>query len=191
MPLILGIDPGKSGGLALLVTGTDAPPGWLRSLPPLSPRKSTDGQRVFLWKMPSSIQQIWVILGYLGEHHRKLGGVRVGLEQVGGYVHRKGESEEQAGHRQPGSAMFRFGQNYGSLEMALCAAGLPFRYVLPHAWQSQLGVESKRKNESKPQFKRRLHAKAKCLYPTVMSTLKTCDALLIAEATRRLHGVAW
>lgn len=99
------------------------------------------------------------------------------IEKVGGYT--------QAGGPQPGSAMFKFGQSYGGLRMALVAAGIPFDEVTPQTWQKGLGVTPRGKTESKTQFKNRLKARAQQLFPSVKVTLATADALLIAEFCRR------
>jgi hypothetical protein len=104
------------------------------------------------------------------------------LEKVGGYV---------GGVGQPGSAMFNFGRNYGACRMALTAARIPFEEVGPHVWQKALGIAPRRKNksggggESKSAWKNRLKAAAQRLFPHEAVTLKTCDAMLIAEYCRR------
>jgi hypothetical protein len=98
------------------------------------------------------------------------------IEQVGGFI----------GVGQPGSAMFKFGQSYGALRMALVAAGIPFETVPPQKWQKEFGL-SRRPKETKTQYKNRLKAVAQQLYPENEPTLYTCDALLIAEYCRRKH----
>jgi hypothetical protein len=101
------------------------------------------------------------------------------LEKVGGY-----NSSEGA---QPGSAMFKFGAEYGRVRMALTAAGVPFEEVTPQAWQKAMGVPPRKnkEGETKTQFKNRLKAKAQQLFPDVKVTLAVADALLIAEYCRR------
>jgi len=98
------------------------------------------------------------------------------IEQVNGYV---------GGAGNPGSAMFKFGTSYGGLRMALVAAGIPFDQVTPGVWQKALGIPSRKRTESKGQWKNRLKAKAQQLFPHVAVTLATADALLIAEYCRR------
>jgi len=76
------------------------------------------------------------------------------------------------------ASSFKFGQGYGSLEMALTAAGIPFERVTPQKWQKALGCLTKgQKNVSK--------RKAQELFPTMKVTHATADALLIAEWGRR------
>lgn len=104
------------------------------------------------------------------------------IEKVGGYI---------GGVGHPGSAMFKFGESYGRLRMALCAAGIPHTEVQPSIWQKALGIASRKKGkkvrgklvggESKTQFKNRLKARAQQLFPHVKVTLDVADALLIAH----------
>ena len=148
----IGIDPGASGGIAVLRT----------SIVSIGmPKTETD-----LW---SHIKE-WANLPKMT--------VFAVLEQVGGYV---------GGAGQPGSAMFKFGQSYGSIRMALIAAGIPFETVTPQVWQKKLGIppRNKKKNETKSAFKNRLKAKAAQLFPDEKITLQTADALLISEYCRR------
>lgn len=99
------------------------------------------------------------------------------VEKVGGYI---------AGNGHPGSAMFKFGQSYGAILMALTAAEVSFEEITPQKWQKGLGIVSRKKSEAKADFKRRLKIHAEKLFPRVEGiTLKTCDALLIAEFARR------
>lgn len=97
------------------------------------------------------------------------------IEKVGGYV----------GIKQPGSAMFKFGQSYGGLRMALIAASIPFDEVTPQVWQKSLGIVKRQSGESQTVWKNRLKAKAQQLFPHMKVTLATADALLIAEFCRR------
>lgn len=98
------------------------------------------------------------------------------LEQVGGYV----------GEGQPGSAMFKFGEGYGKLKMALTAAKIPYELVTPQRWQKQYSL-SRKKGEKKGPWKNRIKEVACRLFPQEKVTLATCDALLIAEYCRRKH----
>jgi hypothetical protein len=101
------------------------------------------------------------------------------VEKLTGYVGDAGN---------PGSAMFKFGTNYGGVRMALVAACVQFEQVTPQKWQKGLGIPHKEKSESKVEWKRRLKAHAQRLFPTTMVTLATADAMLIAEYCRRNHG---
>lgn len=85
------------------------------------------------------------------------------------------------------SGMFKFGMSYGSLRMALVAAGIPFEEVTPQTWQKGIGIVKRGKDESGTDWKNRLKGKAQQLFPGEKVTLATADALLIAEYCRRKH----
>lgn len=129
---ILGIDPGKSGGLALIDGSGDA----------------------IAIKMPETERDIYeAICNYEPD--------RVYIEKVGA----------MAG--QGRVSIWTFGQHYGSLRMALIAAGIPFETVAPGVWQRGMRCLSKgNKNVTK--------ARAQELYPQLRITHATADALLIA-----------
>lgn len=91
------------------------------------------------------------------------------LEEVGGYT----------GHPQPGSRMFKFGRNFGQVEMILVARGFKLVRVRPQVWQKWFSLLS-RKGETKSEHKRRICARARELHPELSSiTLSNCDALMI------------
>ena len=76
------------------------------------------------------------------------------------------------------TSAFTFGRSYGSLRMALVAAGIPFDEVTPVRWQTAMscrtgGVKAVSK------------ARAQELFPAVRVTLWNADALLLAEYARR------
>ena len=85
----------------------------------------------------------------------------------------------------------------GMIKMGLTAAGIPRdKPVSPRKWQEHFGIKKKAKSETKTEFKDRLRQKAQELFPGLQlwSTPKSltkqraiCDALLIAEYTRRHH----
>lgn len=180
----LGIDPGASGGLALLTVGS----GWTTT---------------YVLSMPATPQDLWEAMqGMVRDSSAPIFAV---IEKVGGFI--KGRSA-------PGSHMFNFGKGAGHLEMALIAAGIPHEEAQPTRWQKGLGIPSrtphdktrqvvvtKGKNKGKmreeryggetdSQFKNRLKKKAQQLFPTITTgtiTLDTADALLIAEYCRRLR----
>lgn len=94
-------------------------------------------------------------------------------------------------HAMPGngvSSMFKFGQSYGFLRACLIAAEMPFQEISPQKWQKALGVNPREKDESKPDFKKRLKGKAQQLYPSTNITLKNADAALIATYCKQVFG---
>jgi hypothetical protein len=90
------------------------------------------------------------------------------IEQVGGFI----------GKPQPGSAMFKFGQNYGRWLGILETLEIRTVLVRPQVWQKTIGLGSTLKG---PERKRALRDIAKRLYPQHGVTLANCDALLILE----------
>lgn len=86
------------------------------------------------------------------------------------------------------SSTFKFGMGYGGLRMALIARGIRFEEIRPAQWMKEFGIPRKGKNEPKSAHKNRLKAKAQQLFPAVNVTLKTADALLLAEYCRRKNG---
>ena len=112
-----------------------------------------------------------------------LASVRVGVELLTGYVGDGGN---------PGSGMFVLGKNVGAILASLHAVGLPFEMISPPVWQRSVGVEPRRKVgrktvESRTEFKNRIKLMAAQLFPDLSEvTLKTADALLIAEHMRRI-----
>jgi len=163
----LGIDPGASGGLAVIEV-----------------EEGSSVIKVVAAPMPPTEADIWDwisqnISWWLRGGKNSCFAV---IEKVGGYV---------GGAGQPGSAMFKFGQNYGSLRMALIASGIPFQEVTPQAWQKEVGMGGKKKGEEKGAWKNRIKAKAQQLFPVLTAgsvTLKTADALLIAMYCRQKFG---
>lgn len=157
--IILGIDPGASGGLAMLYRG-----------------------KSYAVSMPKTERDVWDYfnhkVAFYGSSSVNLSLFAV-IEKVSGYI----------GEAQPGSSAFKFGHSYGGLRMALVAAGIPFEEVTPQKWQKALGIATRnsKKGETKTQFKNRLKAKAQSLFPKEEITLATADALLIAEFARRLR----
>jgi len=170
LPIYIGIDPGKHGGIAVLWEAHGTEP-------------------IRAQKMPETDMDICSLFRRLSGCHgpastwesRRVFAV---IEQVQGYI---GSGEDGEG-KHPGSRMFKFGMNYGALKMALCAASIPYETVTPQKWQRALGIPPRKAKagETKSQFKTRLKAKAQALFPGVKVTKDVADALLIAEYGKRL-----
>jgi hypothetical protein len=92
-------------------------------------------------------------------------------------------------------AGFTFGKNIGIILGLLTASGIPYEQKVPRMWQKELGITPRFKpkkgesgtEETKPEFKKRLKAKAEQLFPKEKVLTDTADALLIMEYTRRTH----
>lgn len=78
-------------------------------------------------------------------------------------------------------AAFKFGQNYGFLRACLIAAEIPFTEVTPRTWMKGLGIRTRKKTETKTQWKNYLKGLAQQWYPGIKFTHATADATLIAR----------
>lgn len=112
----LGIDPGKSGGLAVV---------------------DHLGSMIRTYKMPETpgdLRDLFteMIIG------RPVGSVRATLENVnaGAWGHGK------AGQKMGVTSAFSFGRGFGRLEMALAFARIPYDLVQPLTWQTALRCKS-------------------------------------------------
>lgn len=148
-PSYMGVDPGKNGGIAVLL-----PNGEIQAT-----------------KMPDTMADL---AHWITTHGKNCIAI---IEQVGGF----------AGKAHPGSHMFNFGKGVGHLEMALYLSGISTESVPPQRWQRELHVSNRKKGEGDRVWKNRLKSLAQKLFPSESVTLKTADALLIAEYCRRKH----
>lgn len=129
-----------------------------------------------VWPMHVTERDIWGLIKVL----RDTGIAFAMIEKVGGFMGGGGKNMAAA------HTMFKFGASVGFLRGCLTSAGIPFDEITPQRWQKAIGVNKRSKAESKTQFKNRLKQKAQQLFPYIPVTLKTCDALLIAEYCKRL-----
>jgi len=91
------------------------------------------------------------------------------VEEVTGYI---------GGRPQPASRSFILGKSYGTILGLLFGLGIPFRMVRPQKWQQGLsGIRGIEYSERK----RKLREYAAMRYPKLKPTLKTADAILIAD----------
>lgn len=160
--LYMGIDPGASGGIAIV-----------------------GNKYLQVHKMPEGETAIWELISKYGwsydDEPGRLGmdpqyRIYAAIEQVGGFA---------KGRKLPGNHMFNFGMNYGWLCMALTAANIPYLKIHPNVWQRAMGIEKHGKEESDNKFKNRIKVLAQALFPNTKVTLNTADALVLAEYCRR------
>ena len=86
-------------------------------------------------------------------------------------------------HAFPGqgvSSCFKFGRAYGEALGALDALEAPYRLVSPMKWQKTI-IGIPKKKDGATAHKRALKMEAQRRFPQCKPTLKTCDALLIAD----------
>lgn len=101
------------------------------------------------------------------------------LEQVGGFV----------GRGQPGSAMFRFGENFGFIKGVIQTLGIRLVLVRPQLWQKGFGLGTASSCASKNIWKNKLKAEAQRRFPHLNVTHRTADALLILEHSISAAGM--
>lgn len=156
----IGIDPGANGGIITM---------------------SRNQFPIGLHKIPDTIgdlAELFRTIAIPSENGKRMVAY---VEKVQGYIGR--------GREAPGSAMFNFGQGYGTILMGLTMARIPYNIVSPHIWQRYFKIPPHRRKqgESHSEFKNRLKDKAQQLFPRLKVTLWNADALLIAEYARTTH----
>ncbi len=147
MNMVIAIDPGKAGGLAVFGAG-----------------------KPFAYAMPDTAGDL---LDLLRELHQSATiearePVCV-LELVGGFV----------GKKQPGSAMFKFGEGYGFIKGVIQTLGIPLELVRPQDWQKVFHLGTSASCGGGKVWKNKLKAEAQRRFPHLKVTLATADALLL------------
>lgn len=156
MKRILAIDPGASGGIAILY-----PDGAVTALAMLDDADLRDE-----------------IAAIASEGEMEGQSAVAYLELVGGFI---------AGNKLPGSAMFNFGDGYGYIRGVLAALRVETHLVRPQDWQA--GIPGVRGQREKAARKRALKEHAARLFPALKVTLKTADALCLADYARRAEAL--
>ena len=77
-------------------------------------------------------------------------------------------------------SVFTFGQNYGSWLGILALARIPYIQVTPHKWMKHYGSMPKEKKDRKNHLKHLGQQR----FPNIKITLKTSDAILLANYLR-------
>ena len=130
----------------------------------------TDGHAVHALPMPATVHDLRQTLAILCQTG---GPPTVFLEELPKFA-----------GRMSGSAMGVMFRNFGRIEGILAAYQCRIEYLRPQAWQSALGLGSKKTHGDR--WKAHLKGRAQALFPSLEVTLKTADALLILEAGRKL-----
>ena len=164
--IILGIDPGINGGIAKLKQHGSR---WVPSAIQMPGTEKAIAD--YLWSMYLESKECGVeILCFLEQVQ-----VMPAIRRI------KTEKGEQRIEANPGIASTaKFMQGYGFLRGCLITIGIPVEDIRPQAWQKLLGCMTRgNKNVSK--------AKAQQIFPTLRITHAIADALLIAEAGRKIR----
>lgn len=151
--LVIGVDPGASGGISVVYGEVDGFP--------------VGCQFGGAWKIPEGESSLVALLEGLLEQSPDSCFVAY-LEQV---------------HSMPGQGVrscFTFGKNYGLLRGVLVALGIDIVDVTPQKWQKTLGCRSG-KGFTKTEHKRNLKVMAQEMCPELKVTNATADAILIAR----------
>ena len=191
--IIVGIDPGKSGGIAKLTLQGKV---WMPSAiaMPATEKDISD----HLWSIYAEAQERDVeLLAFLEKVHampatreyRDANQVRNLAVKIAGSPEPKLIRtltdlglDKVTVTTQGATGTFTFAQGYGFIRGVLITIGIPFEDVTPQAWQKTLGCLTRGdKNVSK--------AKAQQLFPQLPRiTHAIADALLIAEYGRRIRS---
>lgn len=156
--MFLGIDPGGSGGLALI---------------------SERGKFVDFEPMPDTV---FDLLSTVHALSRRDAVVHALLEEITPQPSRPGAP----GWSSRGTATFF--KNIGHLEAALCASRVQYRTLRGPAWQKIVGLAYPKLEKGERRDKNIAKARVAELFPTLENvTHAAADALLIAEACRRIH----
>lgn len=158
----LGIDPGKTGGIA-----------WL----------DDDTGEMHAVKMPATYRDVWEAIRNPSTPSHitdwvESSSIRATLELATGMI--KGARGVQG--------MVSLRESYGACWAFLTAADFRLERVAPVKWQREFGLLRKSKTETDTQKKNRHKAKAQELFPSVKVTHAIADAMLLAEYCRRTQG---
>ncbi|MFH0851573.1 MAG: hypothetical protein V1876_02385 [Candidatus Peregrinibacteria bacterium] len=123
--------------------------------------------------MPETEKDTWDLINAIKARHNIVYALIEELHALPAAV------EEKLGIKRGSIATAKLMQHYGSLRMALIAAGIRFEEKVPRTWQKLMGLQAHGgKNASK--------AKAQQLFPQIHCTHAISDALLIASTARVL-----
>lgn len=191
--IIVGIDPGQSGGLAVLPVD----PNWRLKAEPFAVKFGNLTEKEIadlFWKIyadaDSAGDKPFAILELVHampatKQYRDPKRLETLSLKIAGRVDplviaalRNAGVDLQTKVMQGSVGTFTFGQNYGFLRGCLRTVGIEFEEVRAQDWQMVLGCRTRGdKNISK--------AKAQQIFPTVKCTHAISDALLLAEFGRR------
>lgn len=182
--LLVGIDPGVSGGLC-----------WLG---PSFLSKSPDAFHHRAIPMPDTLDDLWHELqDRVTDAEQEGWKVRVLLEQVGGFIgggHRDPERGPGRENQAAAHTTFTFGENYGAIQGMLTAlrhthaVGLVYRTAVPKRWQGYVDIEPRQPGETSGKWKSRLAVLAHDLYPDVKFNKPQADAVLLCHVARHYWG---
>ena len=155
--VVIGIDPGANGGLAVFIPGDE----------------------VKVIKMPKDLMDLRDFFAYYAETYKPI----IFLEKL--TVRPDDITPDASGKANMGKLyrIQRMMANFEHLKALIETAGIPYVMVHPLSWQTKLKLRVKGQKEEKAERKKRYQEKAGSLYP-VKVTLWNSDALLIMHFGR-------
>lgn len=171
--IYVGIDPGSVSGCIALIYTTD---GNIKKIDTIEFAKHTTKE----WY---NILKILIKNGFPGEYINSIhtNGFLDGIYKV--------HCTLEKVHSFPGmsaQSTFAFAKNVGNIEMTLLALNIPFKEVTPQVWMKYYNLK-KMKDESKPDWKRRLREYLQRILPDIKITNNIADAILIAYYTMKTN----
>ena len=157
---VIGIDPGRAGGIATFVMGKYKP-------------------FVTTVKMPKDIAELRDFFEYYAENYRPI----VFLEKLSV----RPDDVMSEGDKPNLGKLYRIQKlmaNFEQLKAVIESAGIPFVLVHPMSWQTKLKLRMRGRKEDKRLRKRRYVEAAQGFFPEVRATLWSADALLIMQFGR-------
>lgn len=156
----MGVDPGKSGGVAVLLPGFD----WMIH------QFTTDGDLVDFFREVTAVVQ-------MNGYH-----ITATMEEVNAMPSGAG--------KMGATSAFSFGRNFGFYHGLLLGMDIGYKTVRPQVWQKILGLHSRATSGGAKEHKDYLAEEARRRFPSVFSgktkgwTKAVCDAVLLAEYAR-------
>jgi hypothetical protein len=150
--LFIGIDPGEHGGIAVI---------------------GYTGQVVAFHSMPPDRRAIRAWVAGAVDRVGSCADAVACVEKVGGY--------QKGSEGNIGSSMFVFGMAFERALGVLDFLDIPTTEVASRTWQKALGIPKRKPEASDSQWKNQLKLTAQQLFPRIVVTLDTADALLIAH----------
>lgn len=155
----LGIDPGWNGYLAVYDDASNT---------------------LSIHKMPKQVSEIVSLMEsiYHTEATTSNGIEFCVVEKVQGYI----------GNPHPGSAMFKFGQNYGIIQACLEFFYIPHLFITPQKWHRMLAIPQRNKKQTDSQYKAFLAETCRNLLPMHSQKINkaNADSVLLAIVASKL-----
>src|SRR5574343_1037851 len=189
MAILVGVDPGKLGGITTMQTSADDEVRLLDIK--MMPQTEQDIMKLFkrLYTphyivSKGAISESDFIEWQKTDHYKTYSDLEIIKEEQSGI-----KCIIEAQHAFPGmgaGAQWTFAQHYGFLRGVLVSLQIPFIEVAPQTWMNYFGFK-RQKDEDKKKHKLRILQKAQNLYPHSSVALQTADSLMLCEYLRLME----